>query len=256
MSTRKAGILLTSVSAFLLNLSVALAFDFIVGEFEEIQSVSEEIMTKFPPNQYFYVGVGRSPTPFMAYIQAIDPTASVNIPISSFRARLTGASSSYHHPLSLEHEAKLNRHFMKLLNLEQIGNRKILLIDFSERGDTLISLNQYLSKYLRLTHKPNKVEMLALASPNNFDRIATNMRGTNNATVISLRERPLLSSKLTLQRYDPVAEYGAFHIWNPDARTDDLKPNEEFIDFRKSISRKLKPTTVQCLKTALVGIFR
>jgi hypothetical protein len=138
--------------------SLALAWDnheFSKDEIRYIREAGDSIRRIYPPDQYIYVGVGRSPTALMAYLQLKDPSSVLQLPASGL------ASAPPVESLSQGAKALIERHFSRFLPREdQLGSRQIVLIDFVGTGRSLKIIQEYVN-YIWLPHHPAKVLALA-----------------------------------------------------------------------------------------------
>lgn len=126
------------------------------GEYSAIRNTALAILRKYPPSEYLYVGIGRSPTPVIAAIQAILGTESArNVPFSNrFKdfdpdKPLTGGKieENMHgilidHDERIMHDRKDRARFWevfkkKLPKFADLGGKKILVIDFVASGASL-----------------------------------------------------------------------------------------------------------------------
>ncbi len=95
-----------------------------------IRDVSLEILRRFPPDQYYLVGLGRSPAPVMAFLEEYGIKEQTTVPISHLK--------DYAKVSFPEGDAKLRTHFRKFLPTEaELHGRKVLLIDYVHTGDSL-----------------------------------------------------------------------------------------------------------------------
>ena len=94
------------------------------GQYGEIRDASFALMKKYPPDKYYYIGLGRSPASMIAFIQNLstrkDPTdIAMNFPASGVR----GAE-----PIS--YKKNYYEYFDRLVPADAWkGQRKILLVD-------------------------------------------------------------------------------------------------------------------------------
>lgn len=224
----------------------ALAYDFSPGEVKEIVEVSEQIVKNFPPEEYFYVGLGRSPTPIMAYLEIFHPNNVRNVPISAMKSRLNDRFGRTD-PLSAEAEARLNKHFDRFFgNPADFRGKKIVLIDFVNKGDGLMSTFDYLEKYSQTTNKGYQIELSPirniLLSDGFLDRLSK--REAAISKIIELKPG-ILSSKFVSQMYDNYAEYGRYDPNNLLHHTDNLIPREGYVWFQAELLKELRATKVK-----------
>lgn len=111
-------------------------------EYRLLESVAEKILKDFPPAKYYYVGVGRSPSALIAYLEAIAPGTSGHLPVSKAKwANSIGVTP--------ERVTLIRNHFLRFLPPEtQLGGRKILLIDYTESGLGLKWTKDFINKFV------------------------------------------------------------------------------------------------------------
>lgn len=111
----------------------------------EIMTVAATISTRFPDNKYFVVGIGGSPSPIIAALQSSYADYAANLPLSI--PTLTHLVNKPVRHLPPETEADLHQHFSKFLpRPEVLGNRSIIMLDFTITGDSLIIATDALKK--------------------------------------------------------------------------------------------------------------
>lgn len=126
-------------------------------EFLGAMTVTLEILKRFPPDQFYYVGIGRSPYLFLDLLSFMTGEKAVGlgpnriatiVPISynEYIARkpilnLTKQWKEALEPLSrgsVQDQAKLQQMLTRFLpSSEQLAGRKLLLMDFSDYGSSL-----------------------------------------------------------------------------------------------------------------------
>lgn len=147
------------------------------NEFENIKSVSESILSKYPKNEYVYVGLDRSPTPIIAYLQTEDGTLVRNLPLSGISDTqpigetsilpVRDGSTRLKDPGASQRAAVFAR-FEEFIpkDSELQGRSKILLIDFVREGSgagiPLVFTQKWLQSYLE--DRRVQVEMFGLAT--------------------------------------------------------------------------------------------
>ena len=92
--------------------------------YENIKGYVKEIMTQWPPDKYYYVGVGRSASPIIAMLKNLGPDLAANFPSSDM--------SQEGGPLFEKYPENYRAHIEALIPATvRTGNRKLLLIDYS-----------------------------------------------------------------------------------------------------------------------------
>ncbi|MFE8950537.1 hypothetical protein [Streptomyces sp. NPDC007856] len=126
------------------------------GILEASVELSSRITEEFPPEQYFYLGLGRSPVPVVAALQASGHDAD-SIPLSSFRAgpadRRSILSETFDRrgfaPLTPQQQDLLYAHFDEFVLPHTRHDKSILLIDYSQSALSLFSAQHHLDEYFR-----------------------------------------------------------------------------------------------------------
>lgn len=179
--------------------------DIDASEFAEIQEIGELIRRRFPSEKYVYVGLGRSPVPFAAYLTARGETV-YNLPLSGLNGFLGLLKGQFE---------LLSAHFERFLPaLNAIGTRKILLMDFVLSGNSLMRGADYVRAYL--AGRDSTVEVVPLGflyGPAKRLRLNPRLRGSD-VFKIPLREGAL-RDQLRWHQFRRYAEFGGYHIGGP-----------------------------------------
>ncbi len=134
--------------------------------FAELKQIAQEIIYLFPPDQYLYIGIGRSPAPVIAWLQVkTQAKDTVQIPLSNFKLCKPIGFDNIGIPEfpSDDSRAKLFRHFDSYLRINSGFQKKWLVIDVAETGNTLRSAGFALREYAAEHDLDNSVEMLAIS---------------------------------------------------------------------------------------------
>lgn len=131
-------------------------------EYLDLKKMVTELKARFPPDQYFYVGIGRSPTAVIAFLQNLGITDAINLPISGFYGERMKPETRTSPPNWFRQI--LYRHFSRFLpSIVHLAGRKLLLIDFAVRGRTLTNVTDAVDVYYQQLHGQKKfTESLAL----------------------------------------------------------------------------------------------
>ncbi len=132
-------------------------------EFNEIENLAKKIIQQYPPDNYHYLGLGKSPTPVMAYLQAygaIQPAIeATNMPLSKFGHR-TGSNTAAEKvvvtgdPLDAEQRGRLWDHFDAFIpGPGNLQGKNILLIDLVQSGRSLVATQRHLQEYLQAQYR-------------------------------------------------------------------------------------------------------
>lgn len=237
---------------------LARAHEFAPGEYESIRDVSLEVLERFPPSEYFYVGLGRSPTPITAFIAESFPGSTVTIPLSSISTQEPRLGRLLGDPGHLRKKLydAIARHFGRFMpGRARRGAKKLLLIDFVYRGDSIVMTDWHLRKYLASACPECKLESLAiLGNPSKVDpgmrhpdpRDALRQRAIQH---VSIEKHPGLNEAVMKQKYDVFSEAAKFdpleHILagrSPDevSQAHHANPNPAAAEFRASMRERIQ----------------
>lgn len=213
-------------------------------EFEQIRELAANIMGTYPPRDYYYVGLGKSPTPLIAFLQASQVPA-INLPLSKFSPALPGVTPSRDSgrgpALTGAQQQELTTHFDRFLPSQAtLNGRAILLIDLSLSGRSLIATREYMQRYLQakygrswlgqllcscLTPEPPVPEVVPLAlltpgmmRPGGMERSLTAGRGDPDRIEGmdipgDVSQGDSLAGRMGAEQYKPRAEFpGDFKI--------------------------------------------
>ena len=112
----------------------------IEDSYEEIRLLAYQLVSEFSPSRYLYVGVGRSPTPLIAFLQAIDRKVAINFPLSDFHY-------SGKHMMDEENLKILHRHFEEFFGHYRKKGKVIVFIDYVISGETLFNVQKYYQNF-------------------------------------------------------------------------------------------------------------
>ena len=216
-------------------------------EYVQIRDVAMHIIEQYPPEQNIILGVGRSPTPLIAFLQNYDTQYAYNVPLTGFRHRPAGVSTPSHpnqkrtelyRPLFKGEIKPLFRHFDDHVpNAIQVGGKNVVLLDFTYSGDSLISAYFYVRAYLQSQQRPDTLTMLALSPSTDWenDLLKNTAEVGLHADVfpLSLQHHDLLTTGFIDERYDPFGEYGPYNVFVGN-RT--LHKNEKYLDLRREMA--------------------
>ncbi|GAA3666980.1 hypothetical protein GCM10022267_61780 [Lentzea roselyniae] len=143
---------------------------------DAVNDVANHITNRYPPSDFAYVGLGRSPAAVVAALQNQGHDA-VSIPLSNFRPppsdpnSILAPSYAAHggkvDPLTPQQQEMLNAHFDEFLgNLPP--DRNVVLIDYTQGGLSLVSAQHQLQQYLS-DHKGSDANVHAFAMHQDID---------------------------------------------------------------------------------------
>ncbi|MGW3290757.1 hypothetical protein ACWDR3_39600, partial [Streptomyces sp. NPDC001002] len=142
---------------------------------EATVEMSRLISDRYPPDRYFYFGLGRSPAAIVAALQVLGHRAE-SVPLSDFRPGPGDPWSVLHdafrvgpdkRALTAEQRRMLYAHFDEFLHPHIGDGRDVLLVDYTQTGFSLFSAQHYLRQYL--AERNTDVEVRALAVHQDID---------------------------------------------------------------------------------------
>ena len=113
----------------------------IENNYEEIRLLAYRLLSEFPPPRHLYVGVGRSPTPLIAFLQAIDRKVAINFPLSAFRY------TEEQIDMDEENVRIFYKHFENFFGPYRGKGKVIVFIDYFLSGATLFSVQKYYQNF-------------------------------------------------------------------------------------------------------------
>lgn len=224
--------LVASISARALCLSSGIT----QGEFSQIRDIAEEVLDQFPPTEYFYVGLGRSPTPIIAYFHATGIQGARNLPLSGFRLYPPSENRDHsHQTLFVFWEGKILNHFRLFLpTLEELGDKKIILIDYAQFGESLSSARAYLNKYYDGLGRGDLVQAVALTG--NSTKLIPDL---DDQYIINLNKFNSVKFSMLFQFYEKYAEFGKFDF--TEQRSENLIRNSLYVELVENFRSRIIP---------------
>lgn len=204
-------------------------------EFEFIKSLASYIKTNFPSDQYYYVGIGRSPTLLIAYLKLSDPNSAGFLPATGVKwAPDVGVYTSDRYTQQGEKEA-FQRHFTRFLpSLSELKGRKLLLIDHVQSGVGLRRVKQYINTLMEL---PYPAEDLALVFKGN-----THRPKSDHSFVYENENQHLLFAS---EKYDKMAPYTEAYFYEPE-KLQEVRENPNYLLLVKLLQDQMNLSPHTC----------
>ena len=214
------------------------------GEYEAIKAVSLELLRRHRGEDVAFVGIGRSPTPIMAFLdnrnihtqtvplselsgQMYDEIAKKKMPItfsSLFRQRPTVIQERLAHYF----ERRLPD---RILN----GHIKMVIVDYVNTGDSIVNLSDFFRTFRRTRHPNLHVEYEVLVTP--METVIASQLRQSGFGVIEVPEP--VASKLMRSGYEHHAKYGRYTAWSAVMDELALQPRVEYQEFRDHLLRAM-----------------
>lgn len=168
-------------------------------EVEAAVTLSNDILQRYPPDQYFHVIVGRSASLIHAYMDLLDPRIATNMPISGLRER----------QLSADDRAEIHGLIDHFIAAER-GRRKVVLIDSVSGGKTIREIKELAEERLGV----DQVEAVGLVYNGVRHLRGSSILGARGETIplLSLERFTKFSDNLAGERYESLAEHGSFFL--------------------------------------------
>lgn len=210
-----------------------------VSEFLELKSLSERIVKIFPPEKFFLLGVGRSPTPIRAYLDVLYPGYSSTLPLSNFRDYRPNARKIGIFPakrLTQEEELRLFAHFDKHIpSVSDLAGRKLVTFDYSNMGESVLSTNEYIAKYLKTRGRSPHITS-TVTTDWQRDEILNLLRaaGFEGGVIFELKDKSELGLALDEMKFKLDSEYSRFDFVSGQKYFTRRKSYNSFVRYMKS----------------------
>lgn len=200
--------------------------DFNPKLFSEIESISKKILKNYDLKKTVFIGLGRSSTPFMAYM-SLSPNIDMRfLPLSG----LTVFSTFYNaNEINFDSEefSVLSEHLQKFLG--ELRGKDVVLLDMGITGQSLLYAMELVKSFLQKQGKSNTVKghiLLTYTITPELERKAFVYK--KDLIITKIPTSMELFHHLHWQHFDSYAPYGSFH---PDSRKPILEP--DYTNFEK-----------------------
>lgn len=150
---------LVIISILLALQSYAHAYNYTQAEYGAIRDISLRIAHLYPSDKYIYVGVGRSPTPIMAFLETLfGAKQTLHLPLGGMK----GFSAEYPEVYTSENRERLKGHLAHFLNPLIQQGKTPLFIDVALEGKSFVNTVVEIQSYFGETIGP---QFLALTYP-------------------------------------------------------------------------------------------
>jgi hypothetical protein len=215
-------------SGGILHTEAGTLFD--AGVYHDLSKAVQTLLRELPPDQHYFVGLGRDPAPIIAMLQNIgEKDLAVNLPGSSGK-RGTGAPWAAG---QLPHAkiAEYIEHFVPEAVLK--GQRTLVLVDQTRSGTTLTEFGALVDAYLqRIGSKAAKrVAFSPKAQPASTMRIDT--------SAFPEVERFLTPSHFG-GKYEGVVSEHPRHIMGPRSHPWEIKVRPEYQQMREALRKRME----------------
>ncbi|MBN8541239.1 MAG: hypothetical protein J0L82_12680 [Deltaproteobacteria bacterium] len=197
-------------------------------QYESTKEAVIDLMERFPPDKYVYVGIGKSPTPIIAFIKAIGGAeAAQSLPLTGIGPH---GSFKKNEPQSI---AKLHQHLSEFLpNIENLGGKKLVILDFADSATSLEFAAQEIRNFLDASYPQQKIELEVVGIPNWFSAKRLRTKGFH-----VLKVNRDLRRSLTNHEYKSLHE---FEDYDDSPSSPYKRPARRSTEFLKDKARNTK----------------
>lgn len=204
--------------------------------FKEIAKVSEEIIENCPPRDCLILGIGRSPTPILAFLEASGNTNVSSIPLTGFRYNPFDETS-----LLPNEEDELFKHFDRFVKDNIDSKKKIVVVDFSVSGRSAFAATSYLKKYLKEKEHKIKVSPVIVSKESSIFNSSVGRTSKSykveSFTHIELEKDSTLGGQMLRSKYDNLSPYGTYEAYGT-YRPDPIK-KKQYLDLVEKMKSKI-----------------
>ena len=196
-----------------------------LDQYTQIRDASLELLRRFDPSKHTFIGLGRSPTTIVAFLQNLGLGAerALNIPASGMRKR---------NPDS----AAWDQHLAQFFPLKALTSaRDVVVFDRTSSGSSLIQAQQLLSDFLTRRGSGATVKLLAFSSHARHPELASHPQIGPNRINIDEATTPELYE---MNRYSHWAEYG-HHIVGGGS-SEGLTRRPEYEQYKGLLAERMK----------------
>lgn len=191
------------------------------SDFVTARSIALDIRRRFPPDQFYYVGSGRSPTIIVALLQAMAPDTVANIPFSSGSAILQIFQENSTNEFNIFRQRLFDHYQQFRLNPHVVRGRRVLLIDGARTGTSLLAALQTYRSFMQTLPENERLQIEALALTDIAPSLAgilplVDFEREGISVLRNNRYSDFIDLLMTLELYHDYAEYpGMFDIFRP-----------------------------------------
>lgn len=210
--------------------------------YSETEATGRLILEHYNPSEYYFINVGSGPMPIATYLKNLPEVSGTNLPLSGFADQvydnrvwiLNGTGDN--HSISLERYLEiLKDHFTRFIP-EKLwtGKKKILIIDTTETGTTIVNAYNRISEYVNSINPAIEVKALALLHP---EASANKLIG-NSGSISDIRLRGDLGDLISDRAFQNFAEFTRFEPGLENSA--DVTKNSNFVLFETELRKSMK----------------
>jgi len=210
---------------FVVISSSAFAQEYSEPNYPEIKAIVTEILKQYPAEEHYFLGIGRGPTPIIAFIQLMGISAE-NIPLSHFGYFPIDNEWGKVAPAPVEVKGSLMfkrifEHFESYIpSAKDIGSKKLVIIDFSYTGLSIVSVHSFLKVFLEQKRSGIRLGMVTLQSGAGLLHLSDkyDYYMSRKGLVIDLGDYPGLDYAMSNSLYDEYSEFGFYNLLKPNPK--------------------------------------
>lgn len=235
--------------------------------FEGIVAISNSIEKLCPSDECVVIGLGRSPTPLIAYLQLkrLEKKEKLeyawNLPLSSFRHGSGGRPK-----LEGAYLEKLTQHFnIYFPNADELAGRRILLVDYGATGESLVGAALHLQDYLSARSKITKealpaLDVVGICNQDNFPlgkhpQILNWILVDESATANQLfnLDQKTVGARFVGGDFDDLSEFGSFDVTKTLVPIVKPRSQEKYLSHQGDIEVRMKKPELSADKLGLLA---
>ena len=223
--------------------------------YNTIQEVSEEVRAVKTQSSPVFVGIGRSPTPIIAYLQNQNEMA-INLPFSQGGGVESTLRVDHAMKAELELYKNLKPHFDKFLGKSLVPGKEVIMMDYSGTGLSYSLEYRLMTRYLHEACPTCRMKAVVLTDNVGFLDLRLESKFPShsipeNVRIIDLSKKGSYQNFANYLRggaYNIVAEYDAY----PAFGGEEIKKNDAYEVFKKQMATKLPGAVTEKASPPLV----
>lgn len=200
--------------------------------YAEIKRLSLEIVKMCPPKNCLVIGIGRSPIAITTFLDQVKPGSAINLPLSEFRNDF----------LTTAERKSVFDYFDRFLKDKIPAHvERVLLIDYSQKGESIYAADKYFKEYVNYKRMNQKVDSAILYVFDHEERIYKTLKINDyHPYMLRVQDTSDYFIKLESQFYDDYAEYGAYNLNGMKKGVDPFKNGRLYPEFQEHIRSFIK----------------
>lgn len=210
--------------------------------------VQTDLFKACPPESSFYLALGQSPTPVLAFIQNLGIEQAGDLPLTS----VASIESAMQFPQFDETaREELNQHLKRFVpSPKLLKDRQLCMVDLVMTGHSLIAAK----RMVRLFYAEHYRVVLNIKTVGFDERLGDSSALLNVDKMISTKKYEELPLMMSLSDFDAVSPHGMYHPKLPPeagaipklrfgTKPPEFKPRPEYMDFREELLEQMAVDT-------------